>query len=431
MSPSSPAGTASAPQVSLLMVARNAAPFIGAALHSARIQSFEDIEIIVVDDGSTDETRAIALAHATEDARVRVIDGPRSGLAAVRNASLAAVRGHWAAILDSDDLIHFRHIEKLVAETRTSGAEIVAANMVNFTVSGGIARTALFASTPQWRVAREIDLAEYVRANNAFGDPVCAGYLKPLLNMEFLRRNGIAYDPHLRIAEDYDLVARMMACGARFAYLPRPTYFYRRHDASTSHRQSEADLSAMLAAADSVITSHSTADVKSAVAHRTAGIRTLLRHTSAIGHLKTRHPYAALRALGSDLRAWSLIATSAWEGVKRRLASRWNVQHSSVPVALVIGKVVPGSAMHAQITRLAASGTKIVIRPAPADDEARATLVDGLPALTATFITSPACDDDGGYAIFHTRNDQTISALPAPPAASTAAIITHALPGTA
>ncbi|WP_395331133.1 glycosyltransferase family 2 protein [Novosphingobium sp. BL-8H] len=438
MSPSPSAGSASAVQVSLLMVARNTAPFIGAALRSARAQSFADIEIIVVDDGSTDETRTIALAHAAQDPRVRVIDGPRIGLAAVRNASLAAARGRWAAILDSDDLLHFRHIERLVAEARVSRAEIVAANMVSFAITQGVAQTALFAKTPPWRVAREVGLAEYVRANSAFGDPVCAGYLKPLLDLAFLRRHDLAYDPHLRIAEDYDLVARMMARGARFAYLPRPTYFYRRHGASTSHRQSETDLSAMLAAADAVLGSGSTADLRSAVAQRKAGIGTSLRHTRAIGHLKARNPGAALRALGRDWRAWSLLAASAWEGVGRRLASRPQPRPASAPVALVIGTVERGTALHAQIAQLAAAGTKIVTRPPPVDDAARAMLVNGLPALKASFIAPPASADDGGYAIVHADGAMAApletAGREAPPMSSAAppdGAFSHAMPGPA
>lgn len=409
---------APAPQVSLLMVARNTAPFIDAAIRSARAQSFPEIEIVVVDDGSTDATRAIALSHAARDSRVRVIDGPRAGLAAVRNASLAAARGRWAAILDSDDMIHFRHIERLVAQARASGAEIVAANMVSFAVAGGVARTALFAGTPAWRAAREIELAEYVRANSAFGDPVCAGYLKPLFDMRFLRERHLSYDPRLRIAEDYDLVARMMARGARFAYLPCPTYFYRRHEASTSHRQSEGDLSAMLTAADSVLVGVGRADVRAAVARRKAGIRTLLCHARAIGSLKARRPGAALRALGTDRRAWALLAASAWEGTARRWASRKPPRAACAPVALVIGTAKPGSPLHAQILQLAAAGVEIVTRPPPLDDAARAALVDGLPALSATLIAPPASADDGGYAIVQMHRDSCDTDCPASQPAS-------------
>lgn len=406
------------------MVARNTAPYSGAALLSARRQSLADIEIVVVDDGSTDETRAIALNHAAEDPRVRVIDGPQAGLAAVRNASLAAARGRWAAILDSDDLLHPRHVERLVAEARACGAEIVAANMVSFAIVHGTARTALFADSPPWREPRRIGLTEYVRANSAFGDPVCAGYLKPLLDMEFLRRHAIAYDPRLRIAEDYDLVARMLALGARFAYLPRPTYFYRRHDGSTSHRQSEADLSAMLAAADAVLDADAPADVRTAVARRKAGIRTLLRHTRAVSHLKARRFTAAFRTLGMDRAAWLLLAASAWEGAARRLTIRLEPRTAPTPVALVIGDVSPDSPLSAQLARLAAAGTTVVHRATPADDGARARLIDGLPALVAVLTALPASEDDAGYALMSPTG---IPFLPEP-SPSMAAVHTQAQP---
>ncbi|TCM17992.1 glycosyl transferase family 2 [Novosphingobium sp. PhB165] len=398
----------------MLIVARNTAPFIGAALRSARAQTFEDIEILVVDDGSTDGTRQIAMAEAALDPRIRVIDGPRRGLAAVRNTSLAAARGRWAAILDSDDLIHPDHVARLVAEARATGAEIIAANMIAFAIEQGRCRTALFAAREPWRRPRRIGLAEYVRCNSAFGDPACVGYLKPLLDLDFLRHHNLEYDPRLRISEDYDLVARMIARGGRFSYLPRPTYFYRRHRNSTSYRQSEADLTAMLAAAESVIAAGSPRDVRMAVARRKAGIRTVLRHTRAIEALKRQGIGAAHAALGTDLRAWSLLAKSAFEGTGRRLGSLRHSRPTPPPVALVIGTPQQGSALEAQIAEIAASGLSIVTRPLPIDDHARATLIDGLPPLMATFVAPPGTADDAGYAIVHAGIDLIAQQAPCP-----------------
>jgi len=65
--------TAAPPRVSVIVPAFNAANFLGDALSSLRAQTVADIEIIVVDDGSTDGTSAIARSHAAEDARVRLL----------------------------------------------------------------------------------------------------------------------------------------------------------------------------------------------------------------------------------------------------------------------------------------------------------------------------------------------------------------------
>lgn len=388
------------PAVSILMVARNTGALIGDAILSARQQTFADIELIVIDDRSTDDTRAVAEHHAAQDPRVRVFAAPESGLAAVRNASLAAARGRWVTILDSDDLLHPTHIARLVAAAERTGAEIVAANMVSFAIHNGFTRTSLFAAGPEWSEERYLDLTGYVAANGATADGVVTGYLKPLFCAAFLRNRGIVYDTRLRIGEDYDLVARALAAGARYLFLPRPTYFYRRHADSTSHRLSVADLSGMLAAADAPARIDGGSAVRHAVAHRICGIRSALAHARAIEALKARRAVAAIWALGLDGRAWRALARSVIEGGSRRLRRRGGTVMQpaapALPAVLVVGPVEPGSPVAAEI---AAERRTVFHRPAPCDDTGRAMLADGLPSLGRILIAAPATADDAAYAL--------------------------------
>lgn len=387
------------PLVSILIVARNTGQFIGDAIISARQQTFSQIEVIVVDDASTDDTRAVAEHHAAQDARVRVIDGPRAGLAAIRNVSLDAARGRWAAILDSDDMLHPRHIEQLVAAAQRTGAEIVAANMVSFAHEHGLTQTALFADRRDWREERWLSLIDYVRANSASGDAVSAGYLKPLFNLDFLRRQTLRYDLRLRIAEDYDLVARTMAAGARYLYLPMPTYFYRKHSASTSHRQSVADLTGMLLAADSAAKGSDDPALLAAVNARELGIRSALRHVQALDALKQRKLFPALAKLGHDLRAWQLMVQTIVEGGGRRLVRRPLVKEPLSPAVLVVGKPPSGSLQSQEIAQLAADGMTIIFRDVVVDNRARAGLANELPPLAHIFVAPPATLDDAAYAM--------------------------------
>lgn len=312
-------GSGTAPLVSILIVARNTGPFIGAAITSAREQSFADLEIVVLDDGSTDDTRAVAARHAAEDERVRLLDGPQAGLVAVRNASLAAARGRWAAILDSDDTLHPNHVERLVEAARRTGAEIVAANMIVFHATPGGPAPSIFADGPEWRAERAIDLAAYVRANGLFTGTTALGYLKPLFDVDWLRAQGLGYDPRLRIGEDYDLVVRAIAAGARFRYLPRPSYFYRRHDGSTSHRLARKDLVGLIESANAGDSAEAPQSVRQALAERRKGLLVALAHHDAVEALKMRRPVAALRHLSSRPAAARLLLGSVWEGLGRRL----------------------------------------------------------------------------------------------------------------
>ena len=79
--------------------------FLSAAIESVLAQSHPAFEIIVVDDGSPDETGRIAAAYAARDPRVRCLTQPNRGLASARNAGLAAARGKYVVFLDADDLL--------------------------------------------------------------------------------------------------------------------------------------------------------------------------------------------------------------------------------------------------------------------------------------------------------------------------------------
>ncbi len=109
------------PLTSVVIPAYNAELFLERTLRSALRQTHSNLEVIVVDDGSTDKTRAIAEAVAMDD-RVRIISAPNGGVAKARNIGIAEANGEFVAFLDADDLWHPTKIElQLAAMSRRSG----------------------------------------------------------------------------------------------------------------------------------------------------------------------------------------------------------------------------------------------------------------------------------------------------------------------
>ncbi|HVJ09355.1 MAG TPA: glycosyltransferase [Acidisarcina sp.] len=100
---------------SVVIPAYNAERFIERTLRSALQQTYSNLQVIVVDDGSTDTTRAIAEAIAATDDRVEIITIPNGGVAKARNAGLNRATGEFVAFLDADDLWHPTKIERQVA----------------------------------------------------------------------------------------------------------------------------------------------------------------------------------------------------------------------------------------------------------------------------------------------------------------------------
>lgn len=103
------------PLVSVLIPAYNAQRTIAESLRSAQQQTHADLEIIVVDDGSTDDTANIVSRFGDQDPRVILIRQPNAGVAVARNVALAGAKGSLIAPLDADDLWHPQKIERQVA----------------------------------------------------------------------------------------------------------------------------------------------------------------------------------------------------------------------------------------------------------------------------------------------------------------------------
>lgn len=112
------------PLVSVIVPAFNAAKTIPETLRSISQQTYRAIEILVVDDGSTDETAEMARLHRQADPRLRLISKPNGGVAAARNAGIRASRGEFVAFIDSDDLWHPTKISKQVQVLQAGGPEL-------------------------------------------------------------------------------------------------------------------------------------------------------------------------------------------------------------------------------------------------------------------------------------------------------------------
>lgn len=103
--------------VSVVIPAHNAAPFIERTLDTVRAQTFQRHETIVVDDGSTDETFDVVEAFFTRHGmNGRILRQENRGMAAARNAAMRLARGHYVALLDSDDLWYPEKLEAVMAE---------------------------------------------------------------------------------------------------------------------------------------------------------------------------------------------------------------------------------------------------------------------------------------------------------------------------
>ncbi len=278
------------PLVTIVMANYNGTEYIEHALRSALAQTLHELEIIVADDASTDDSADRVASVARLDTRVRLIRAAtNAGPGAARNLCLESARGRWIAVMDSDDLMHKERLARLIALADSDGADIVADDLLIFHENPNMPPEACLRGSAALS-ARWIDAADYVRANVLYGGDTALGYLKPLFRRSLIETCHLRYDVTLRIAEDYDFVLRLLIQGARFRVYPQLLYFYRKHSRSISHRLSRATLQPMLVAHDRLAANASTEDrqLGTALAMRRASLERALHFDDLVSALKQR-----------------------------------------------------------------------------------------------------------------------------------------------
>lgn len=302
--------------VSVIMPAWKAAAFIEASITSVLASQGVELELIVVDDASPDDTHAVLQRCAANDPRIRIDRLPENGgPSAARNRALEMARGRYIAIVDSDDTLANARLQKLVSLGDQTGADIIVDNMIEVSADGERLGDKPFLKSQAYAKPHEISLQTYVRENQPMKRGDSLGYLKPLFRRSTLERLKVRYDEALRNSEDYYLVATMLAQGAVMTYTPYAGYFYQRAAGSTSHRLTPGQTAAWLKAERAFHQQFGENLDAAAVRQlraRERGLRDVDQLVRALDAIKQRRIGELARLLGADLHA--SLFTLGWLG---------------------------------------------------------------------------------------------------------------------
>jgi glycosyltransferase involved in cell wall biosynthesis len=209
------------PRVSILMPVRNEAAFLPAALKSLACQTFNDWELIVVDDGSSDDTPDILSRAANADPRIHIIRRSGGGLVAALNTGLAACRAPLLARMDGDDICHPRRLEYQVAYLDdNSDLGLVACNFRHFP------RMLLKQGMLVYEKWQNSLVHETLILRDRF---VESPFIHPSIMIRTTVLKSIGGYRDMGWPEDYDLWLRLAHAGVRFARLSKELFFWRDH----------------------------------------------------------------------------------------------------------------------------------------------------------------------------------------------------------
>lgn len=208
-----------APLVSFIIPVYNSEQFLAECLDSVCDQTVREIEIICVNDGSSDSSLKILNEYAQNDERIRVFDQPNSGVSVARNRGIDEARGKYICFVDSDD-----KVELNLCEQTLSAAEKIDADLVFYSLWGNSKK---FQNLEKYYFVNASVEERVFGVSKMYGGPC-----EYLLNRRFLLDNKLRFPVGIRVGEDTYFSYRIWLFAKNFAILPGRLYWYRRNQES-------------------------------------------------------------------------------------------------------------------------------------------------------------------------------------------------------
>lgn len=227
------------PLISVIIPAFNAALTIRRAIESISRQSYQHVEIIVVDNGSSDSTSDVVDEMLREDKRIHLIKSGQTGVSNARNIGIEASNGDYIVFCDADDKMEEGALSHLLEHR--GDAEIIA---------GGVSFDAIdaegnVASSSPRRITTSVQ-ARGRELNEHFEVLWARNYLQSccakLYSASFIRKTGVRFDERLSSYEDLTFVLDCLSNGARFIAIPDICYRYLRTVSETNSTRYKPDM---------------------------------------------------------------------------------------------------------------------------------------------------------------------------------------------
>ncbi|MDR1026993.1 MAG: glycosyltransferase [Rickettsiales bacterium] len=268
-----------APLISVVLPIYNVGKYLAQCLESLIYQTYKNLEIIAVDDGSPDDSIDILRAYARRDKRIKIIRQKNAGVSAARNAGIKAARGDFVGFVDPDDYVSLDYYERLLGAALAVGADMAVAD---FTTLGG-PLSIKFDAPAVWATTEE-----KFRATKALPHGQCWRYL---FRRAFLA--GRRFPEDRAAYEDAPFVWDAVAAANRIATAPGAEYFYFKRAGGAISRASRAERARFRRERDAFARAHNlrgASDDKSAWSVRLFDILPIMRisgkRASGQSHIK-------------------------------------------------------------------------------------------------------------------------------------------------
>lgn len=220
--------------ISIIIPVFNAVDHLASCVESIASQSFDDYEVIIIDDGSYDGTERLCDQLAEGDGRIRAFHMANAGASSARNAGVGFAKGEYVWFVDADDRIADGALGKIIGSARATNADCVLFDSIRFYEDGREVLAPLFSEAFDSKDPSVIaDIHRfflYPRSSRFYTRKISTGYVAPwskVFRTELVRSQGVPFDPDLVVYEDGMFTLKAFDDVASIAYIAEPLYHYR------------------------------------------------------------------------------------------------------------------------------------------------------------------------------------------------------------
>ena len=212
-------------KISVIVPIYNVEQYLRRCIDSIINQTYKNLEIILIDDGSTDNSSTICDEYCKKDKRIKVIHKNNEGVSSARNKGIELSKGKYIVFIDSDDYVSNEHIEVLYDCIISNNVDLVISNLIDISEDGIILNNE---EKESFLMNKDQCLKELLSEDNFYH--LCCGniYRKDLLEK-------IRFNCKYRIAEDLDFLYRYIKHIRSAYFLSKNTYYYLKREGSATN----------------------------------------------------------------------------------------------------------------------------------------------------------------------------------------------------
>jgi glycosyltransferase involved in cell wall biosynthesis len=209
----------SIPLISIIIPVYNVEEYLSKCIESVLIQDYINIELLLINDGSTDASGIICDKYSLLDNRIKVFHQRNKGVSSARNVGIDNATGIYICFIDSDDWVEKDYISSLTKEVNST-TDLIIGGLLKFKdnkgfFSGNSFKEIVFNNNDIYKAFTEIELYNY------------GGPTSKLYRLSIIRNHNIKFNPHMNYAEDFHFLLRYLLYVRSLKFISSQSYYYR------------------------------------------------------------------------------------------------------------------------------------------------------------------------------------------------------------